>query len=191
MSDGFSRPYVRVLVLSLVLLVSMASPAIAFQGGVNEDSSLEGTEIVSIEYYHEASAGESFSIAVFLTEEARDNGTTVNWVTQVCINSGVCYAPENNSLESDDGFAWRGSIIPPNTVTYINWKIETHTDNGNSTNVPDTGFGWRVWSDCWYDNGSWGGNSTDCQDDEGGLPGFGASLAIASLSMAALMARRD
>ena len=57
---------------------------------------------------------------------------------------------------------------------------------------PDSGFGWKVWSDCWFDNGTWGGPSTDCQEEDGGfLPGFAAPAAVAGLAMAALMARRD
>ena len=58
--------------------------------------------------------------------------------------------------------------------------------------IPDVGFGWRVWSDCWFDNGTWGGSETYCQEEEdSALPGFTISMVVASTAMAALMARRD
>ena len=84
-----------------------------------------------------------------------------------------------------------GQVIPVETVTYVNWKFVLHHEDESETTIPESGFGWKVWSDCWWDNGSWGGVSTSCQDEEEGLPGPVAPLAALSLVMAALMARRD
>ena len=126
-----------------------------------------------------------------LSGEARENGTTVRWITQICINSGVCYAPETHSLDSEDGAIWTGGIVPDETVTYVNWKLVLDHEDGSQTDVPETGFGWKVWSDCWHDNGTWGGSSTECRDGDGILPGFSVPVALASTAMAALMARRD
>ncbi len=178
--------------VALVLFSMLASfPCVAGESGVNEEISLEGTDIESISYQNMASAGSSFHISVQLTEEARENATTVGWITQVCVNSGVCYAPETHSLESEDGGAWYGSIVPDDAVTYVNWKFVLHHEDGSQTDVPVTGFGWKVWSDCWHDNGTWGGSSTECQEEDGILPGFSVSVVLASAAMAALMTKRD
>lgn len=192
MSDGYLRLYVRTVVLSLVLLVSMGPVAIASQGGVNEESSVEGTGVEIVLHPSESSAGKVFEVTVGLNEESADNVTAVSWVTQVCINSGVCYPPETHSMIEYSSNEWRGTIVPDDTVTYVNWKIEIQWEDGNTTRVPETGFGWKVWSDCWYDNNTWGGASTECQEDDAGfIPGFATPLAITSISMAALMIWRE
>ena len=191
MSDGSSRPYVRTVLLSLALLVSMASAAVASQAGVNEEASIEGTSVESVSHPDIASAGSVFEVSVRLNEESAGNVTTVEWVTQVCINSGICYAPQRHSMavESD---VWEGAIVPEETVTYVNWKIEVQWEDGNTTSIPENGFGWKVWSDCWYDNGTWGGGSTECQEEDSSFtPGFAAPLAIASISLATLMIWRE
>ena len=191
MNDGFSRPYVRTVFLSLVFLVSIAPVALASQGGVNEEASIEDTGVESVSHPDSASAGEIFEVSVHLNEESASNATSVTWVTQVCVNSGICYPPETHSM-TDENDAWEGSIVPEETVTYVNWKIEIEWEDGNTTSIPENGFGWRVWSDCWYDNGTWGGASTECQSDDSSFtPGFATPLAIASMSLATLMIRRE
>ena len=70
-------------------------------------------------------------------------------------------------------------------------RFVLHHEDGSSIDVPEQGFGWKHWSNCWWDNGTWGGTETHCQEDEGGLPGFAAPAAAAAIAMAALMARRD
>ena len=93
---------------------------------------------------------------------------------------------------TDEGDAWGGAIVPEETVTYVNWKIEIEWEDGNTTSIPENGFGWRVWSDCWYENGTWGGVSTECQpDDSSFTTGFATPLAIASMSLAILIIRRE
>ena len=181
----------RAVFLSLLLLISMVSAASASQGGVNEEASIDGTGIESVVYPSSASAGETFEVRVWLNEESAGNASSVNWVTQVCINSGICYPPETNSLNAEGDF-WEGAIVPEETVPYVNWKIEIQWEDGNTTSIPENGFGWKVWSDCWYDNGSWGGESTECQENDSSfIPGFTTTLAIASMSMAILMIRRE
>ena len=192
MSDGYSRPYVRRAILSLILLVLMASGVVASQGGVNEEASVEGTGVEVVLYPSEASAGENFEVTISLDEESANNATGINWITQVCINSGVCYPPETHAMTELSSSEWKGTIVPDDTVTYVNWKIEIQWGNGNATSVPETGFGWKVWSDCWYDNGTWGGDSTECREDNAGfIPGFAIPLAMTSISMAALMTWRE
>ena len=181
----------RTVLLSLVFLVSIASAAVASQGGVNEEASIEGTGVESVSYPNVASAGDIFEVTVRINDESASNVTSVTWVTQVCVNSGICYPPETHSMTDEDD-AWEGSIVPEETVTYVNWKIEIEWEDGNTTSIPENGFGWRVWSDCWYDNGTWGGASTECHSaDSSFTPGFATHLAIASMSLATLMIRRE
>ena len=191
MSDGIPRPIVRQVLLTLLLLVSLAPSANASQGGVNEEPSLEGTGVETVLHPIAASAGELFEVSVSLNDESEGNVSMVNWVTQICINSGICYPPEKHSMEWG-GDSWGGTIVPGETVTYVNWNIEIQWEDGNSTSIPENGFGWKVWSDCWYDNGTWGGDSIDCQEaGSSSIPGFVTPLAIVSISMAALMVWRE
>ena len=181
----------RALVVLSVLVLLMV-PVWA-EGGTNESTALDGTSLVSVETVDTAAANQDFSITVELDADAASNGTQVGWTTQICINSGVCYAPETAALSPDsDGRLWTGSIVMDDESSYVNWRIELEWPDGNTSSVPETGFGWKVWSDCWWDNGTWGGSTTDCQEeDEDGLPGFAAPAAVVAIAMAALMARRD
>ncbi len=182
----------RALVVLSVLVLSMA--LVWAEGGANESTALDGTSLISVVTADAAAANEDFDIIVELDADAASNGTDVGWTTQICINSGVCYPPETVALSPDsDGRLWTGSITVDDEASYVNWRIELYWPEGNNSSVPDTGFGWKVWSTCWYDVGSeqWGGSDAPCQGEEGVLPGFGATLGAASLAMAAFMARRD
>ena len=180
--------------LVAVLLVSLLALSVSGAGesGVNQSTSLEGTGIASLEYADMVYENQEFTITVTL-EEGHDI-TSIVWVTQVCINTGICWPPQTQELaDSGDGLTYTGSLTVDDYATYANWRFDlTHSDDSTET-VPESGFGWKVWSDCWYDNEAWGGPSTDCQeeDDGGFLPGFAAPAAAAGLAMAALMARRD
>ena len=80
-------------------------------------------------------------------------------------------------------------------VSYLNWKFVLVSEDGYETNIPESGFGWKLWSNCWYDNSTWGGNSSHCHEEEPieetpMIPNVAAPLTIASIAMAALMSRR-
>tara|TARA_Y100001935_G_scaffold199909_1_gene168190 strand:+ start:105 stop:680 length:576 start_codon:yes stop_codon:yes gene_type:complete len=179
----------RITLLAVLLLLSPV--ALASEGGVNEDSSLEGTDIDSISHETVSKEGVPFEISLRLLEEANQNGTTVDWVTQICVNSGVCYPPATQSLEKDESGNWTGAVIPDESATYLNWRFILHYEDGSKSTIPEAGWGWKVWSDCWYDNGSWGGPSKECQEDDESLPWISAPLLATSIAMAALMSRRD
>ena len=180
--------------LVAVLLVSLLALSVSGAGesGVNQSTSLEETGIASLEYADVVYENQEFTITVTL-EDGHDI-TSIVWVTQVCINTGICWPPQPQELiDTGDGLTYTGSIIVDDYATYANWRFDiTHSDDSTET-VPENGFGWTVWSDCWYDNEAWGGPSTDCQkeDARGLLPGFAAPAAAAGLAMAALIARRD
>ena len=55
----------------------------------------------------------------------------------------MCYPPETYSLTDTGNGFWDGSIVPEEDLSYINWRIELHYENGNESSVPAEGFGWR------------------------------------------------
>ena len=182
----------QVLAFAMVAMLALSVSG-AGESGVNESTSIEGTGIESLSHADVVRENTQFEISVTL-EEGHDI-TKVEWVTQVCINSGICWPPEKQELlDSGDGQTFSGSILVDDTATYANWRFDiTRTDDSTDT-LPESGFGWKVWSDCWYNNETWGGSSDDCRDeaeDDGFLPGFAAPAAAAAIAMAALMARRD
>lgn len=181
----------RALTLLVALLLVLPTMVATAEGGVNEEFSLDGTDIDSISHDSISREGVPFEISLQLSEEGDQNVTMVDWVTQICINSGVCYPPATQSLSPTDSGSWLGTVTPDESVTYLNWRFVLHYEDESEVIVPEAGWGWTIWSDCWYDNGTWGGESTECQEDDESLPWISAPLAVASMAMAALMSRRD
>ena len=68
----------RAVACLLVCAVLIAPITSAGESGVNEDTTVEGTEIQEIIYPNEASSGTDFELALALTEEASGNGTNVS-----------------------------------------------------------------------------------------------------------------
>ena len=178
----------RVVAVLLVSMLAVSFSAVA-ESGVNESTSVEGTEIAYINHASLVQGGGVYDM--YVTVNPGSNVTSVQWITQICINTGVCYPPEMNDMVSVDNDSYTATVDVNETASYINWKFILHSEDGSEASVPDTGFGWKVWSDCWWDNGTWGGSTTDCQEEEGQLPGFAAPFAAAAIAIAALMARRD
>ncbi len=178
----------RVVAVLLVSILALSFSA-AGESGVNESTAFDDTGIASSQYADVIHENGQFDMS--LTLEEGTNVTSMQWITQICINSGVCYPPETNDMNSEDGLTYSATVDVNDTATYINWKFVMHSEDGSEASVPDTGFGWKVWSDCWWDNMTWGGSSTDCQEEDEGLPGFVTPIAAAAIAMAALMARRD
>ena len=56
------------------------------------------------------------------------NVTSISWVTQICINSGVCHPPTYNyMIQGND--TWTGSIEVENQASYVNWRFDMTYDN--------------------------------------------------------------
>ena len=178
----------RVVAVLLVSILALSFSA-AGESGVNESTVFDDTGIASSQYADVIHENGQFDMS--LTLEEGTNVTSMQWITQICINSGVCYPPETNDMNSEDGLTYSATVDVNDTATYINWKFVMHSEDGSEVSVPDTGFGWKVWSDCWWDNMTWGGSSTDCQEEDERLPGFATPIVAAAIAMAALMARRD
>ena len=192
--------------LVALFLVSMLSLSVSAAGVSGENLSLspeelEGAGIENVFYENEINTDREYYLEIFddptprtgviVFVEEDSNVTSIEWITQVCINTGVCFAPEVNEMAVRDDGSFYFGVSVDETASYINWKFVLHHENGSEATVPETGFGWKVWSNCWWDNGTWGGSSTDCQEEDEGLPGFAAPAAAAAIAMAALMARRD
>lgn len=197
--------------LVALFLVSMLSLSVSAAGVSGENLSLspeelEGTGIENVFYEDEINTDREYYLEIFddptprtgviVFVEEDSNVTSIEWITQVCINTGVCFAPEVNEMAVRDDGSFYFGVSVDETASYINWKFVLHHEDGSESTVPDTGFGWKVWSNCWSDNGTWGGSSTHCQEEAqegraGLLPGFAAPAAAAAIGMAALMARRD
>ena len=179
----------RLVALLLVSMLSLSVSA-AGQSGVNDSTSLEGTGLAATQYDDMAYGGTDYSMSVSLDEGS--DVISIEWITQICINTGVCFTPETNEMSSDDGTTYTSQVDVDDSASYINWKFVLHHEDGSQSDVPEQGFGWKIWSDCWWDNGTWGGPNSDCQEGPASLlPGFAASAAAAAIAMAALMARRD
>jgi hypothetical protein len=186
------RVYALVLALSLCLPLAIA----ADNPGVNRTIDVAGTPIDSIHTPDVSADGMNFTIWVNLTDAASENGTTVEWTVQQCINSGVCNPPEKISMDFiEDRGKWTSTITPVDTHSYINYDIILTFANGEDEKFPERGFseGGKVWSDCWVSGEDSGGINcpavTVLPDESLPAPAL-VSTILVGLS-AALIAKRD
>jgi thiol:disulfide interchange protein len=84
--------------LALVTVAILASSVIAADGGINEDTNLTETDFESMEYSNVVFEEQEFTISLTLKNEST-NISQINWITQVCINSGVCYPPKTIEMK--------------------------------------------------------------------------------------------
>ncbi len=184
----------RVLVLGVMLSLLLPFASAADEPGVNRIINVEGTPIESIVSPDVSTDAVDFIINVTLTSEAAENGTTVEWTVQQCINSGVCNPPEKFSMSGSDA-NWSGSITPVDTHSYINYDVVLTYPSGEDEKFPEGGFseGGKVWSDCWVSGEDSGGNN--CPEivilPEEELPAPILLTTIAVGLTAALIAKRD
>ena len=148
----------RAVALSIVILVlSSTFVSASGKGGENQSMDVENTEISSVHFLSVFEKEEDFSIQLFLNEGS--NVTLVRVQTQICVNSGLCYPPEPQDLVQDNATGiWSAVISPMNDQTYLNWNFVLN-DGENDTRIPENGWGWKVWSDCWFDGENWGGEN--------------------------------
>ena len=177
-----------------LLMVAMLALSVSGAGeaGVNDSTSTQGTGIASLSYADVVRENTEFQISVTLDEE--NNISKIEWITQVCINTGICWPPQKTELvDSGDGLTFTGSVLIDDYATYANWRFDITRSDDSTETVPESGFGWKVWSDCWFDNGTWGGSSTDCQEenDDSSLPGFSIITATAGIGIAVFSRKND
>lgn len=180
----------RALACLLALLMLSPFAAAAANPGVNMSIDVEGTPIQSISTPGVSSDGVDFTIEVVLTDVAAQNGTTVAWTVQICINSGVCYPPDSIPMQEDAG-TWSSTIQPDPTHTYVNYDIVLNYPEGEDEIFPDGGFveGGKIWSDCWVSGDETGGDNCP-NNDEGLLPAPVLLTTLVLLCFAAVVRHR-
>ena len=176
----------RKVIVLLLCLIFIIPPVSASDGGENKEFDIEGTQISAIDIPSTSTDGENFIITLTLNEE--NNVTNVAWTWQICLNSGVCLAPTPEDLtSSDDGKTWTTSMTPVDDHSYINFRITLDFEDGNSTTYPESGWGGKVWSDCWISGDETGGDGCNSEGGFLGLPGFTAIVAITVLGVVAIV----
>ncbi len=189
------RPWVPLAMI--VIILSATTVAAASEGGVNESfSDLAGTGIDSVDSPSVFSHKEDFVINVNLNESS--DAVKVYVTTQICVNSGLCYPPEKIEMVTEDNITWTSRVSPMTDQTYVNWNLVLENASEEQTKIPDTGFGWKVWSDCWNDGDGWGGEAYEGGDscvennteDTSSVPSVGIAGIISVLVMAAIIRHR-
>jgi hypothetical protein len=190
----------RILTLTLALSLCLPFAMAGEDAGINRTIDIEGTPIDSIDVLDVSTDGVNFTIWVGLSNESNENGTTVEWTVQQCINSGVCNPPEKISMNLvEDREKWTSTITPVETHSYINYDIVLTYSNGEDEKFPEGGFaeGGKVWSDCWVSGEESGGEGCSMDSiivsDPGGtsLPAPAMFATIVVGLSAALLAKRD
>ena len=179
--------------VAVAIVTILAFNVAASEGGLNEGTDLSETNILAIDANDVAYAESEFTISVTLKDDAIENISHINWITQVCINTGVCYPPKTIEMTTEDNKTWNSIVEVDEGASYLNWRIDLIDSSENTTRDPETGFGWKIWSDCWYDGNDWGGDDNSCwpQEEEDSMPGFIMPLTLAAIGIAGLMTRRD
>ena len=185
------------LTFAILITISIVpSMAIASKSGENQHIDLENTPISSIVHEDTSFDGLEFAISIKLIDEASSNGTDVEVWTQICINSGICFDPvwhcENvggkctSELgKSDDNSTWTVTVVPDETHTYVNYKVNLQypLDKNNETSNEMFSSG-KVWSNCWVYGEESGG---ECENN---VPAVGTFSVITIILIAAII-RKD
>ena len=185
MGDGIVKTRIILsIVMSLALLNSASA---AGEGGVNIDPVIEDTIFSEITYTETTTDLEDWEISVTLNDYALNNNTTFILLTQICVNDGYCLPPEEVELNTADSKTFTGKRTTIDDHTYVNWKVEANYTDDNSTEFfPSSGY-YKVWSDCWFDDGKWAGEvclENDSEDDSF-LPAIGVAMTAGAIMLAA------
>ena len=182
-----------VILVVLTLLALPITQGADIEGG--KDVNPEGDDIPFLVLQRDSPSIDKvkWSLTIEMSQEAYDNGTTFEMITQVCTNDGVCDPPVIMEAEINER-VHSISITPPSDHTYVNWRVKATDAEGNNTNYPH-GDWFKTWSSCWYNDGNWGGvNALEdgCDVDEEETPGFTALSSIAALGLGIIaISRRE
>jgi|TARA_B110000196_G_scaffold133888_1_gene116023 hypothetical protein len=191
MGDGIMKSkYLLCIVISLAL-INTASAAV-MEGGVNVDPVVEDTIFNAITHTETTHDLEDWEITMTLNDAAFSNNTSFVLTTQICNNDGVCLAPEEATLSTDDNRTFASAVTAIEDHTYVNWRVKaTYADDNDSTEMfPSSGF-YKTWSDCWLNDGEWGGDGCPesvilVDGDSDGLPALGIMATFAVIALAAV-----
>ena len=180
------------VLMSLVLL-NQASAA-DVEGGVNiEPSNDDNIWSVFSEITHTPTTTdlEDWEVVITMKDDAINNNTTFELITQICNNEGVCFAPTTADLATDDSQIFTSAVTTIEDHSYVNWRIKaTYSDDNDSSEMfPSSGF-YKTWSDCWFNDGEWGGDNCPSdeksEDEESLLPAIGVVMTTGAIVMAAI-----
>ena len=181
----------RVLVPLLMMLIMTIPTSIgAGEGGVDTNPD-EDDPFTVVSRDTPSVDKEVWSLSIEMSEEAYNNGTTFEIITQICTNDGICDPPVTMDAEVDERIH-SISLTPPNDHTYVNWRVKATDSEGNKTSYPH-GDWFKTWSSCYYNEGAWGGAdslSDGCADEGESTPGFSIMAALAALSIAGVIIKR-
>ena len=175
------------ILMSLALLNTVS--AADTEGGVNIEPDVDETIFSEISHTETTTDLDEWEITLTLNDEAFNNNTSFTLTTQICINEGICLPPETATLASDDDKIFTSSVTTIDNHTYVNWKVKaTYADDDNTTeNFPSKGY-YKTWSDCWFNDNEWGGDSCPGdEEDDGFLPSIGIVFAASAVLLAAII----
>ena len=176
------------LLIIISILIMPTGYAAEIEGG--EDVNPESDDVpFTITYRDTPSVDkDEWKLAIEMNEDAHNNGTTFEIITQICLNDGVCEPPVIMDAEMD-GRLHTVSLTPPNEHSYVNWRIKATDSEGNKTNYPQ-GDWYKTWSSCWYNDGQWGGSDSTSDGCEEETPGFGIIATTSAIAIAAISISR-
>ena len=116
----------KILVLG-VLFLTILAPNSSAAGDAGVDVNPKGDEpFTVIERSTPSVDKETWSLTIEMKQEAYDNGTTFQIVTQICTNDGVCDPPVTMDAEITERLH-SISLSPPNDHSYVNWRVKQPT----------------------------------------------------------------
>ena len=163
----------------------------AGEGGVNVEPNVDETIFTEITHTETTTDLEDWEITLTLSDDAINNNTTFELTTQICNNDGVCFPPTIANVTTGDGKIFTSSVTTMEDHSYVNWRVKaTYADDNNTTEMfPNKGF-FKTWSDCWYNDGEWGGDncpSEKSSDNESFLPTLGILATTSAVMFAAFI----
>jgi len=188
---------IRSTAAATLLICLLSIPVVGVDAPPGQEIVLDtsGTAITVVTHSTSSSIDDTpWTITATLSSDAAANGSSLSWETQICIHSGICFAPEKADLNpSSDNLTWTGSITPGLEHNYIRYRIFIHWPDGNNESVPSKSYGGKVWSECWIDTNLETGKVTQggtCWSEEVvETPMVSAALAIGVLAAASLAYR--
>lgn len=183
------KPRMILCILMSIALLNTASAA--GEGGVNIEPVVEDTIFSEITHTETTTDLEDWEITMTLNSDAANNNTTFELTTQICNNEGVCFAPTTAELSTNDNLTFTSAVTTIEDHSYVNWRVKaTYADDNDSTEMfPSSGF-YKTWSDCWFNDGEWGGDncpkeSSGDDDDDSFLPAIGVVVTAGVVMLAA------
>lgn len=184
-----------IVALTLIALVAFSSTSYAEKTpGQDNGPDVDETPFESYTATSPSVSGETWTLVVVMDQANADNNTTFEITSQICLNDGVCDPPEVQQV-TVDGLTHTTSLTPPSDHSYVNWRVKAMYEDDSTEYFP-YGSWYKIWSSCYFDEGSYYGPDAEgdgCvgQEEEEGLPGFTLVPAVAAIGLAIAVARRD